>query len=128
MRYLKSIIISKDNNRYSNTNDILLLYKENEKSPDFNVLIFANTDNAIIPPYVNKFAMKSLKKLYTLEISKGSKLSYINNEILNESSIYTIILPFNLFKVLSYYKKCNSIKKIGIFDDNDVTIDKFYNI
>lgn len=47
-----SIIISKDNNRYSNTNDGLLFYKENEKSPDFNVLIFANTDNAIIPPYV----------------------------------------------------------------------------
>lgn len=120
---LKIIEILPGNKHYQYFNKTLLLYKEDENSDTYDILIYVRPDieKVTIPSYVKEiedFAFEGCKKLKYVNFAKDTKVNFICKNVFNGVVIDSITVPFSLSNVRLYLPNYKSIVKLGILDEN----------
>lgn len=123
---LNKISISPLNTRFIFDGKNLIFGKSNEKSTDFDVLVFAFRDikSAIIPSCIQKispFAFDECDNLKTIEFSENSELSSIGEGAFSCSSLEKISIP-NHVKCIKEetFSECKHLKSIEFSDNSEL--------
>ena len=123
---LNKVSISPLNTRFIFNGTDLIFGKSNEKSTDFDVLVFAFRDikRAIIPSSIqtiSPFAFDECDNLKTIEFSENSELSSIGEGAFSCSSLKKISIP-NHVKCIKEetFSECRHLKLIEFSDDSEL--------
>lgn len=114
---LSSIWISPNNKHFQNRNSYLL-YRENESSPIYDVLLYSKSDieEAVIPSFITTIganAFDGCKKLRSVDFPANSELKWIENYAFTKTSIETIKIPTKVQRIGEYaFASCGRLKLV----------------
>lgn len=123
---LTDISISPLNNRFLNFQNQFVLKKLNEKSDNYNEIIFARRDieRAVIPSnieQISSFSFFECKNLQAVEFSENSILTKIERDAFSTSSITTIRIPPHVREIgQGVFTFCTKLKYIEFSDDSEL--------
>ncbi|KAK8842129.1 hypothetical protein M9Y10_026356 [Tritrichomonas musculus] len=123
MNELRNIIISPSNDRFQYKDDKYLLCKTDEKSDNFDVILFARRDieKAIIPSnikVISKYAFYECQNLRKVIFEDNSELEIIGEKAFALSAIESICIPSSVSEISdNAFFYCSNLREVK-FEEN----------